>query len=325
MPHIRPEDAVIAVMGLTGVGKSTFISHFCDTAVVGNDLESCTSSISIHAATVDGETIYLIDTPGFDDTNRTDTDILGEIATWLERSYSANIKLAGLVYLHRIQDNRVGGSGTKNIHMFRELCGKDGLSSVVLATTMWDALSKGKAVAREEELKTKEEFWGGLVSHGCEVRRQDDGVASATDIIRHILGQRRPVTLQIQEEIADGMALHETAAGGVLKAELEEQQRVYEEKMAALEEQLRKVASELAGLQVAQATRDEQVREEREREQRDFEKRELGRETTISHLKHELSELKVEFASTKQKQEKVEAEYRDLTSRRGIWSWCVVM
>jgi GTP1/Obg family GTP-binding protein len=41
LPHIGPEDAVIAVMGLTGVGKSTFISHFSDTAVVGNDLESC--------------------------------------------------------------------------------------------------------------------------------------------------------------------------------------------------------------------------------------------------------------------------------------------
>ncbi|KAK0642996.1 P-loop containing nucleoside triphosphate hydrolase protein [Cercophora newfieldiana] len=312
-------------MGLTGVGKSTFISHFSDTAIVGNDLESCTSAISIHPATIDDETIYLIDTPGFDDTNRTDTDILSEIATWLERSYSANIKLAGLVYLHRIQDNRVGGSGTKNIHMFRELCGKDGLSSVVLATTMWDALEHDKAVEREAELKTKEEFWGGLVAHGCEVRRQDDGVTSATGIIRHILAQRRPVTLQIQEEIAEGMALHETAAGGVLKAELEEQQRMYEEKMALLEEQLRKVASELAGLQVAQAERDEKVREEREREQRDSEKRELGRETMISELRRELSGLKDEVASTRQKQEKTEAEYKDLTSRRGIFSWCVVM
>ncbi|KAK0614021.1 P-loop containing nucleoside triphosphate hydrolase protein [Immersiella caudata] len=312
-------------MGLTGVGKSTFISHFSDTAIIGNDLESCTSTISIHPIALDDETIFLIDTPGFDDTNRTDTDILGEIATWLERSYSANIKLAGLVYLHRIQDNRVGGSGTKNIHMFRELCGQSGLSSVVLATTMWDALPQDKAVERETELKTKEEFWGGLVSHGCEVRRQDNGVESATEILRHILKQRRPITLQIQEEIAEGMALHETAAGGVLKAELEEQRRVYEERARELEEQLRKVASELAGLQVAQVARDEQVREERERELRDTEKRELERETMIRGLKEELNGLKEEVASTRQKQEKTEAEYKDLTSRRGIFGWCVVM
>jgi len=121
------------------------------------------------------------------------------------------------------------------------------------------------------------------------------------------------------------MALHETAAGGVLKAELEEQQRMYEEKMALLEEQLKKVASELAGLQVAQAARDEKEREEREREQRDIEKRELGRESTINSLKQELNGLKEEVASTRMKQEKTEAEYKDLTSRKGIFNWCVVM
>ncbi|KAK0709938.1 P-loop containing nucleoside triphosphate hydrolase protein, partial [Lasiosphaeria miniovina] len=273
-----PDDAVIAVMGLTGVGKSTFISHFCDTAVVGNDLESCTTSISIHTATVDSQTVYLIDTPGFDDTTRTDTDILKEIAVWLERSYDADIKLAGIVYLHRIQDNRVGGSGTTNLHMFRELCGAAGLSSVVLATTMWDALPLDKAEARERELTTAPELWGGLVAHGCAVLRQDGGAASAARIVRHVLEQRRPVTLQLQEEMADGLALHETAAGGVLKAELEAQQRAYEEKMAVLEGQLGRLAAELAALQVAQAAREDREREDREREVRDSEKRELGRE-----------------------------------------------
>lgn len=32
---------MIAVVGLTGVGKSKFISYFSDTAVVGHDIESC--------------------------------------------------------------------------------------------------------------------------------------------------------------------------------------------------------------------------------------------------------------------------------------------
>jgi len=348
-------------MGLTGVGKSTFISHFSDTAVVGDDLESCQSSrtyihshhdhlnsyenlphimltmdrlppgtgtatLSIHPATIDNSTIYLIDTPGFDDTNRTDTDILREIASWLERSYEADIKLAGIIYLHRIQDNRVGGSGVKNIHMFRELCGTNGLSSVVLATTMWDALPTDKAEEREDELKTKPEFWGSLVEHGCAVIRQDDGLASATKIIQYIQSQRRPITLQIQEEIAvDGKELHETAAGEVLKAELEEQQRVYAAKTALLEEQLAKIAAELAGLQNAQAAREEQAKEDREREQREAEKRETGREEEINEFKRELDRLKEDLQSTKVKQERTEAEYRDFTTRKWPWDWCVVM
>lgn len=37
----RPKDIVIAVMGVTGVGKSTFISYFSKTAKVGMGLESC--------------------------------------------------------------------------------------------------------------------------------------------------------------------------------------------------------------------------------------------------------------------------------------------
>ena len=209
--------------------------------------------------------------------------------------------------------------------MFRELCGRDGLSSVVLATTMWDAIPHDKAVEREAELKTNPEFWAGLVEHGCSVQRQDDGAASATRILEHVLAQRRPVTLQIQEEIAEGMELHETAAGGVLKAELEEQRRMYEEKMARLEDQLRRVASELAGLQVAQAEKEEHAREERERAVRDSEKRELGREEVINDLKQELRGLREEVESTKQKQERTDAEYKDLTSRRGRWNWCVVM
>ncbi|KAK3329121.1 P-loop containing nucleoside triphosphate hydrolase protein [Apodospora peruviana] len=326
VPDIRPEDIVIAVMGLTGVGKSTFISHFCNTAVVGDDLESCTNTLSIHSANVDGTDVYLIDTPGFDDTNRTDTDVLREIASWLERSYDADIKLAGIVYLHRIQDNRVGGSGVKNIHMFRELCGPNGLSSVVLATTMWDALPKDKAEEREAELKTKEEFWGGLVQHGCAVLRQDDGAASAAKIIQHIQAQRRPITLQIQEEIViDGKELHETAAGEVLKAGLEEQQRMYAEKTALLEAQLAKIAAELQSLQAEQAAREEQAREEREREQRDIEKREMGRESEINDLKLELRGLKEDLESTKVKQERTDAEYRKFTSKRWPWDRCTIM
>lgn len=81
--------------------------------------------------------MYLIDTPGFDDTHRTDTAVLGEIADWLAESYSHAVKLSGVIYLHRNTDTRVGGSGMKNLRMFRKLCGAANLRNVVLATTMW--------------------------------------------------------------------------------------------------------------------------------------------------------------------------------------------
>ncbi len=42
MANPSPTDIYIALMGVTGVGKSAFISHCTDqTAVVGDGLQSC--------------------------------------------------------------------------------------------------------------------------------------------------------------------------------------------------------------------------------------------------------------------------------------------
>ena len=47
-------------------------------------LESCTSEVQLADEFVlDGRAVILIDTPGFDDTNKSDTDILKLIAAFL--------------------------------------------------------------------------------------------------------------------------------------------------------------------------------------------------------------------------------------------------
>lgn len=295
-------------MGLTGVGKSTFISHFSPTtALIGNDLESCTTSISFHPFTlpdIPNRRIVLIDTPGFNDTTRTDTSILSEIAGWL----AEDVKLAGIVYLHRIQDNRVSRSAAKNIDLFRELCGTEGLGGVVLATTMWDALPLEKAEAREAELKGKREFWGELVEGGCRVMRQDGGRASAEGIVSCLVERGREVALRVQEEMAEGVPLHETGAGSVLEAGLRREIKGYEEEVERLREVLRRVEAEVGGF------KGEQVQRERER----------GGE--MEGLRGELKVLREELAATREKQEKTEKEYEDFTTGRGWWrARCVVM
>ena len=51
---------------------------------VGMDLESCTSEVQLaNEFTLDGRRVVLIDTPGFDDTTKSDTQILKNIATFL--------------------------------------------------------------------------------------------------------------------------------------------------------------------------------------------------------------------------------------------------
>jgi hypothetical protein len=52
---------------------------------IGTNLESCTAEVQLsNNFTLDGRRVLLVDTPGFDDTHRSDTDILKLIAIFLE-------------------------------------------------------------------------------------------------------------------------------------------------------------------------------------------------------------------------------------------------
>jgi len=51
---------------------------------IGMDLESCTAEVQLaDEFALDGRQVILIDTPGFDDTSKSDTDILKLIAAFL--------------------------------------------------------------------------------------------------------------------------------------------------------------------------------------------------------------------------------------------------
>ena len=131
-----------------------------------------TSTVDVYPCQISPTvTVYLIDTPGFDDTNRSDNEVLCEIASWLTASYTAKIRLNGIIYLHRISDLRMQGSAKNNLFMFKKLCGQKALKNVILATTMWDRISEAEGEARENELITTPDFWGWMVSQGSKVYR----------------------------------------------------------------------------------------------------------------------------------------------------------
>jgi hypothetical protein len=96
--------------------------------------------------------VHLIDTPGFDDTNRGDADVLKDIATWLSSTYQKQKLLNGILYLHRIIDPKMAGSAKRNLLTFSELCGSDCFRHVVLTTTIWSLVHAKLGEAREKEL-----------------------------------------------------------------------------------------------------------------------------------------------------------------------------
>ena len=81
--------------------------------------------------------VWLIDTPGYDDINRSDSEVLKDVAFWLASAYSRETRLAGIIYTHRITEVRMLGSALWNLRMLKQLCGANNLDSVILATTHW--------------------------------------------------------------------------------------------------------------------------------------------------------------------------------------------
>ncbi|KAM0235914.1 hypothetical protein ACHAP5_009560 [Fusarium lateritium] len=225
-------------MGITGSGKSSFISKCTDkSATIGHDMISCTSIVDVYPYEVTSDfTVYLIDTPGFDDTGRSDTEVLSEIAAWLTDSYKHEIRLHGIIYLHRISDVRMQGSAKKNLVTFKELCGEDALRKVVLASTMWDIVPAEKATKREQELKDTPEFWGWMLSKGSSVHRYNNTTESAREIILTLAGHNTPIATDLQKQMVDeGKRLDETSAGQGLKSELlKERQKLTQERQELL-------------------------------------------------------------------------------------------
>ncbi|RYN50593.1 hypothetical protein AA0118_g10822 [Alternaria tenuissima] len=157
---VDPDDVFIAVMGMTGAGKSTFIEHCTKPTerLSGHELSSCTSQVSIHTTCVLGRTVHLIDTPGFNDSRRSDGETLQELAYWLAAAYERDIKISGIIYLHCITNNRFQGSAVRALSAFKKMCGEEVFKGVIVATTMWDKVTAdelAKAEIRHEELQEK--------------------------------------------------------------------------------------------------------------------------------------------------------------------------
>ncbi|MCJ1314185.1 hypothetical protein MMC25_007865 [Agyrium rufum] len=245
--EITHTDVVIAVMGLTGTGKSTFIELLTKSGLkIGHSLKSCTAEVGIHPFIYrDGRTIYLIDTPGFDDTHKTDTQVLQDLAYFFGATYSRHITLAGIIYLHRITDNRMGGSAFRNLSLFQKLCGTTSLSNVVLATTMWDELKTPEAQARgtrfEEELKSTDHFWGDMIDEHSTVFRQNDGVNSALQIVDHIMRLRKKaIVMDIQRQMIDEhQTLDQTSAGQEVQKDLVVAKLRYQEELAQISDSMK--------------------------------------------------------------------------------------
>lgn len=199
-----------------------------------------TSTVGVYHFMLNGVRVWLIDTPGFDDTNRSDAEVLKDVAFWLAAAYTRHTQLAGILYLHRITEPRFQGSAKRNLRMFQQLCGTKNLGSVILATTHWSD-KEGKRYPEDEgqrkvkQLIETEEFWGGMVARGSRVERHDGTKESARNIISNLVDRKIRVVLDIQKQLVDqNKSLEDTDAGQALQSELIKERKISEAKLADL-------------------------------------------------------------------------------------------
>ena len=217
-----------------------------------------------------GDNVFLIDTPGFDDTFQSDADVLQEVASCLQLTYHHQVKLRGIIYMHRIIDPRITHGGMRNLRMFQKLCGPEPMANVFLVTSFWGKVTPQEGDDREEELRTTPEFWGDMIEEGAQMARFENTQESAFALVE-ALSKKGRVTLQIQREMClEGTALAQTEAGQQVNEELIELEKKHEKELQNLRSEIQEMQDQ-TNQKLNES--DRKLKEALEREQDKFEKK----------------------------------------------------
>ena len=179
------------------------------------------------------QAVYVVDTPGFDDTDRTQGDLLEDISTFLAAQHALGLQLRGIIYLHRITDPKVQGSTLNSFLMFKEICGPEALGNVILLTTMWDVV-ESEAVGARRQQELRDDFWADMIESGSMVRKFDGSTAMAEALVCRLLN-KAPVVLQIQKDVMENKKrLQDTKAGQRILPRIESSLREKERHIESL-------------------------------------------------------------------------------------------
>lgn len=193
--------------------------------------------------------MHLIDTPGFDDTHRTESSVLQEIVYWLSTAYQPNqsdgsngFLLNGIIYCQAIAGPRWTGSSTRSLRILQAICGSANHDAVTVVSTFWDIADRNLAHEHEKQLLTSPDMLGPIFTTRPKAThfRQDSGYRSAAKILNFIINRNKKFILQIQRELASPNAtLSNTRAG-------REAARLWEEDIEAVQRRINDARAEIA-------------------------------------------------------------------------------
>jgi len=158
---------------------------------------------------------------------RSDVEVLEDIARWMTKKGHLRQKLLdGLIFLHPITLNRVGGSERRRTRLLEKILGPGAYKRVIIATTMWEVLSADYNVERRLRGRTGAGgVWHDMTFQGASLLKHSNTRESAHRIIQMIVDmadRSGVVETQLQIELRTNKnRINDTAVGRELKSQLE--------------------------------------------------------------------------------------------------------
>jgi hypothetical protein len=172
-----------------------------------------TQESQVYEAQIGGTSVFLIDTPGFDDSKRSDGDIILEISKSLSTQVAIGVKLLGVIYLHDITNSRMRGSLKRELEIVKLIIGSHNYKHLLLVTTKWgDGTRKREFEKRQQELE--DIYWEDLINGGAGVFRFEGTAESGRSIVSQ-LNDGVDVLLALQAQLVQrpGVHLRDTDVG----------------------------------------------------------------------------------------------------------------
>lgn len=260
-----------------------------------------------YGVALDGQEYRFLDTPGFNDTDRGENDILLSLVTWLCDLYRAKVTISGILYFHRISDDRMQGSTLRNLRAFEAICGDASMSNVILVTTHWDQVSSNVGEERESELK--EGFWMRMIQHGAKTGRFNGTAEGAKQIVTSLAGKGDTV-LAIQREIViNNKELAETDVGRIVNEQLEKSKERLERELHQVQAGLRTAQNMSQDIQMQMSIQAEKL-------MKDLEEISVKRESQLVAHQRELARWEERYS-------RISQELKARQNETGIWDFLI--
>jgi len=159
--------------------------------------------------------VHMLAFPGLGKAYRTDHKVLKDIAYALCSTYAKNMRLSGILYLHRITSSTFNSTYWRSLDVLKALCGPQSFQAITFVAISWEQIDEPTSSTRENELKNTTEFFrGNLVPNGSYTEMSFANRDSAIAIIEPIIKRQKTFVLDLQKQFVDeGLDLGETVMG----------------------------------------------------------------------------------------------------------------